>query len=141
MLSPLDSTNVDSDRPIPPSKSGFDNAEQSLAPPPAYDAPSGSTTAVARGTRPTWTRGNHIYISTVNDSVKGQWTIDPNLIIPSSLLPAVADGERLDNCHLTCHNGSIKAELSLVSEKPTKSYLFAQTHNGTVELRVVSLWP
>ena len=138
MLLPLESTKLDDDRPIPPSKSGFDDTEQPLAPPPAYDAPSGSSRPVVGVTRPNWTRGNHVYISSANGSVKGQWTIDPNLVIPPNLLPAVEDGERLDHFHVVSNNGSVKADLSLVSEKPTKSWLFAQSLNGSVQVRVVS---
>lgn len=81
-------------------------------------------------------RVNHVYLSEQNSTIKGTWTLDPNVRIPPPFLPKLAPGQPLRTFNATSHNGSVNVYLNLSSDTPTKSDLFTSSHNGTVTVHI-----
>ncbi|KAG8864068.1 hypothetical protein FRB96_006941 [Tulasnella sp. 330] len=123
------------------------NASETGAPvevgqsPPSYDdaniirAPIPGPMANGVGTR---SRVNHIYIKELNRSVKEEWTIDPTIRVPSSLLAPLEKGEERANLRVHAQNGSVQVKVKLISNQPTKSFLYASSMNGSVVLKILS---
>jgi len=105
--------------------------------PPPYADPNLSSSSAAGPSGVNPLRVNHLYIIEKNASVKGDWTVDPNFRIPPLLRPKPEEGERLENIHLESYNNSVNAKLALVSDTPTKSYLFVGSHNSSSTVNIV----
>lgn len=85
-------------------------------------------------------RTNRIYVKDQNNSVKGSWTIDPDVKVPEALLAPIPDGETRENLYLRSHNGSVVAKIRLISDEPTtRSTVNGSSQNGSVTLKIVSL--
>jgi len=85
-------------------------------------------------------RSNFLHITLEHQPVQGTWTIDPTLRIPESLLPHIKfkDGQRVDNLHLSSHHKAVEATLSLISDVPSKSYLYLKSEHAPVTVSIVS---
>lgn len=92
---------------------------------------------------------NYLHLFNKNNSVKGEYVIDPGMIIPTSLLPPLSPEEsEADRKNLSLHstNGSVNGEIWLLgtqgaepidSKKPTKrTTLDIGSDNGSVTARV-----
>ncbi|KAG8982914.1 hypothetical protein FRB93_007735 [Tulasnella sp. JGI-2019a] len=104
--------------------------------PPSYDDATGPRCPVPApspsvDTRP---RVNYICINGQNNSVKGEWNMDPRINVPTSQLK----GEERVNLRLLSQNGSVSGVVRLVSDQPTKSFLHASTQNGSATMTVLS---
>ncbi|KAG8906756.1 hypothetical protein FRB99_006247 [Tulasnella sp. 403] len=58
--------------------------------------------------------------------------------IPAALMPSIPGGQTPYNLLLRSYNGSISAKLLLSSQTPSKSLLFAESHNGKVMLVITA---
>ncbi|KAG8864071.1 hypothetical protein FRB96_006944 [Tulasnella sp. 330] len=125
------------------SPSEYDPAE-SVAPvekgqgPPSYDDTFRAPMPGPARDDATGPRVNHIYIKEANHSVKGEWTIDPTIRVPPSLLASLDKGEERVNLRLHSQNGSVQGRVRLISDQPTKSFLHASSQNGSVALKILS---
>lgn len=104
--------------------------------PPAY-SPSNAPTTQSESD-PTAVRVNYVYASERYKASKGSWTIDPNLRVPSSMLPKIPDGEERQNFYVHSVNGSVEATLRLISDQPTRSTLGGISEYGSVVVKIVS---
>jgi len=113
--------------------------------PPAYSqVASSSQQPLTRHPRAT----NYLYISEQYNSLKGSYTIDPSMSIPSSVLPKLEDDEtELDrkNLRLRTEHGSINADVLFVSPQssatpddvtPKRATLEASSEHGSVNVRL-----
>jgi len=85
-------------------------------------------------------RFNHIYIQQRNHAISGEWTIDPNVRVPESLLHNLPKGAERENLFLESHDYSVSIRLKLISDgpEPTRSTLRAASHDGTVTVKILS---
>jgi len=110
--------------------------ESQVEPPPSYSAyPAASGSA---GSADESIRANHIYIHEGNDSVRGSWTIDPNVQVPPAFLPELPPGQERNNLDLGSRNGVVEGKIRLISDQPTKSFLNATSSNGAVSIKILS---
>ncbi|KAG9028480.1 hypothetical protein FRB95_006422 [Tulasnella sp. JGI-2019a] len=120
-----------------PSESGATNEA-----PPSYGDATGRrgmpTPVPCREVEASRPRVNNIYIKEKNSGVKGEWIIDPDITVPLSLLPEVEEGEERVNLRLHSNNGSVAGKVRLIGDQPTKSYLHASAHNGSVQMKILS---
>ncbi|KAG8982913.1 hypothetical protein FRB93_007734 [Tulasnella sp. JGI-2019a] len=140
--STTDSGSITSESDISPSE--FDSSKSYPTPekgqgPPSYDdATDGRRSVPAPSpsvdTRP---RVNYICIKERNSSVRGEWSIDPRIKVPASLLAELDKGEERVNLRLHSQNGSVSGVVRLVSDQPTKSFLHASSQNGSVTMKVL----
>jgi hypothetical protein len=86
-------------------------------------------------------RTNFLYSKEEHHSIKGSWTIDPNVRIPRSLLIEVPEGEERKNLYLRSEHGHTSAKLALISDEPTKSVIDVSSGQGHVSLKIVSRFP
>lgn len=106
------------------------------APPPAYldvvsynpSTPSGLPAS-----------SNMISISQNNKSIKGTWVVDTNLAIPSSLASSSPSGSANYNLSLTTKNGSIAADVALVSGGSDRATMFLHGYNGSIKFNLVCM--
>ncbi|KAG8864072.1 hypothetical protein FRB96_006945 [Tulasnella sp. 330] len=80
-------------------------------------------------------RVNHICIKEQSENIKGEWTIDPNVRVPSSLVSRIQPGEAGQNLVLESKNGSVAGKVRLISDKPSKSIIHASSHSGSVTMK------
>ncbi|KAG8982915.1 hypothetical protein FRB94_007699 [Tulasnella sp. JGI-2019a] len=80
-------------------------------------------------------RVNHICIKEQTNSVKGEWTIDPNVRVPASLMAGMQEGEERVNLALHSKNGSVAGKIRLISDLPSKSFIYASSQNGSVTMK------
>jgi len=74
-----------------------------------------STSAPVACSPPALPKSNFLTIKRSNTSLKGTYVIDPDLVVPEAMLPALESGEvERKNLRLHCENGSINAEVWLV---------------------------
>jgi hypothetical protein len=132
--------------------------EQDL-PPPAYDA---STTLqqplASYGTPPQETRiipppANFVSIVRKDNSIRENFAINPDMVIPLSFLPALADGEtesERKNLGLQTRDGSIDTEIWLINNESTRiqesgvqglrrTALLMSSRDGDVSAKIVGL--
>ena len=132
-------------------------------PPPTYslgpslpgDPPGASTDARAQQpghltqtTLPRVKPCNYLSLTRTVNSVKGVFVVDPTLRIPSSLLPALEDGETEDdrkNLRLVSSHGSVDVNIFLLagergeSETGTaRTRMLVGSYNGSIVARLVS---
>ncbi|KAG8864113.1 hypothetical protein FRB96_006987 [Tulasnella sp. 330] len=83
-------------------------------------------------------RVNHIYIKEQNGyhNAKVGWTIDPTIRVPPSLLASLEEGEARANLRLHTQVGSVTAKVRLISDQPTKSFLYASSEHGSVTVKI-----
>ena len=107
MLIPEDNKHRDTqsgDRPLPPPPPSVPVPSDSAEPPPAYTdsdfqpntpraVPSPSTSTSTTETHGRLRPTNYVCISQKHAALKGQYTVDPGLVIPPALLPAPSEGE------------------------------------------------
>ncbi len=83
---------------------------------------------------------NYVYISDLNNSVKGSWTIDTDLSPPPAFLAPLEQSER-KNLYVHARSGSLNAKIRLIS-LPKAVYERATFHcssqNGSVRVYIVS---
>ena len=106
------------------------------APPPAYldvvhYTPS-TTSDVPAGS-------NMISISQTNKSIKGTWVIDTRLAIPSSLASSSSSGSANYNLFLSTKNGTIAADVALVSGGSDRATMFLHGYNGSIKFNLVCM--
>ncbi|KIO21614.1 hypothetical protein M407DRAFT_28822 [Tulasnella calospora MUT 4182] len=89
-------------------------------------------------TSPPSARVNHLSIYRHNDSVRGSYTVDVDLVVPPQLLPDAVPGEALNNLKLTSNNGSVTADVVLVGRGDKRASLLAESKNGSVKFKVLS---
>ncbi|KAG9044248.1 hypothetical protein FS837_008567 [Tulasnella sp. UAMH 9824] len=89
-------------------------------------------------TSPPSARVNHLYLNKNGDSVNESYTVDVNLVVPSQLLPDVADGEALDNLKLVSYYGSVTADVALVGQGTKRASLVADSKHGNVKFKLLS---
>ncbi|KAG8876550.1 hypothetical protein FRB97_004103, partial [Tulasnella sp. 331] len=80
---------------------------------------------------------NCLYIREKREPIRGAWTIDPAIRIPPGLLAGVKSKKRMDNLNLYSWE-QIQALLTLASGTPTKSHLVVESHQGMVQVDIVS---
>ncbi|KAG8864069.1 hypothetical protein FRB96_006942 [Tulasnella sp. 330] len=107
--------------------------------PPSYDLSIlGMTPGPARADTATGPRVNYIYIKRANHDIKGEWTIDPTVRVPPSLLSPLDEGEERANLRLHSQHHSVRGKVRLISDQPTKSFLHASSPNGSVTMKILS---
>jgi hypothetical protein len=88
---------------------------------------------------------NFISIILVNESVKGTFVVDPNIVVPPTLLPPLEDGtqeEDRKNVQLQSTNGSVDVTVILVKDaKPStkRPTVHVQSRHGPVTAKLVSI--
>ncbi|KAG8975240.1 hypothetical protein FRC05_006183 [Tulasnella sp. 425] len=102
--------------------------------PPPYDAAGPSSPP----TGPPSARVNHLYIHRKNDGVRGNYTVDVDLVVPPQLLPDPAPEETMDNLRLSSNNGNVNADVALVGRGDKRASLVAKSKNGNVKFKLVS---
>lgn len=70
-------------------------------------------------------------MSRVNGSVKGVWAINPSLFMPASFLPPVKDVDERPNVSLHAVNGSVDAELYIITPSSCSTGFTAPTSGTT----------
>jgi hypothetical protein len=80
---------------------------------------------------------NGIVLSHSNKSIKGAWVIDTRLDVPSSLASSSSSGAANYNLSLTSRNGSIAADVSLISGAPDRATMLLHGHNGSIKFNLV----
>ncbi|TDL24529.1 hypothetical protein BD410DRAFT_719430, partial [Rickenella mellea] len=101
--------------------------------PSSTSEPSSSSTLTPERQYPPLPRQNHLSISRHNASVKGTWVIDPQLQVPTAALPPLAPGVVRKNFELQADNGSINAEVWIVS--PDQGNTDKKTAPATVHVK------
>ncbi|KAG9050161.1 hypothetical protein FS837_007460 [Tulasnella sp. UAMH 9824] len=114
--------------PVVREDSGFTN-------PPPYNSAGPSSPPP---TSPPSARVNHLYIYRHNDSVRGSYTVDVDLVIPPQLLPNPVPGEALHNLKLASNNGGVTGDVVLVGRGDKRASLVAESKNGGVKFKVLS---
>jgi len=83
-------------------------------------------------------RVNQLYIVEKAAPIRGRWIVDPCLLIPPGLLPAVKSKKRMDNLRLYSRNKPVQAILALLSETKSKSFLSMQSKFGAVTVDITT---
>ncbi|KAG8982911.1 hypothetical protein FRB94_007703 [Tulasnella sp. JGI-2019a] len=139
MIFPPDSKNATTVSGSDLATSEYDHSESSAVPekgqgPPSYNDATGS----ANDAFVTGPRVNYIYVHERDGHIKGEWTIDPTVTVPPSLLAELKEGEERANLRLHSQDGHVAGRVRLVSDKPTKSFLFASSKDGHVKMSILS---
>ncbi|KAG8950323.1 hypothetical protein FRC04_007765 [Tulasnella sp. 424] len=103
--------------------------------PPPYDTAGPSS---PRPTGPPSARVNHLYIHRKHDGVRGNYTVDVDLVVPTQLLPDPTPGEAMDNLRLSSDHGSVNADVVLVGRGDKRASLVATSKNGSVKFKLLS---
>ncbi|KAG8993714.1 hypothetical protein FRB90_000614 [Tulasnella sp. 427] len=112
---------------------GRDDSEYSNPPPYNTAGPSSPQPA-----GPFSARINHLYLSRQNDSVKGSYTVDVDLVVPAQLIPNVVQEDGADNLRLYSHNGNVAGDVVLIGRGDKRASLVAESKNGNVTLKLLS---
>ena len=80
---------------------------------------------------------NGIALSQTNKSIKGTWVIDTRLTVPSSLSSSSSSGPSNYNLSLSTKNGSIKADVALISGAPDRAVMLLHGYNGSIKFNLV----
>lgn len=83
-------------------------------------------------------RVNRVYLDENHSSVKGSWTIDPNVQLPPSLQVPAPKGEEGTNFYVSSKHGNVTPSLRLISDQPTTSTLHARSEHGNLTVKIVS---
>ncbi|KAG8864070.1 hypothetical protein FRB96_006943 [Tulasnella sp. 330] len=134
-VTPSESNNMDIEY-VPPGISPDDPPEagpstQAAQAPPSYDGSNYPPPPNISATR----RVNHICIKEQREDIKGEWTIDPNIRVPSSLVDQIQQAEAGANLVLESKNGSVAGKVRLISDKPSKSIIHASSDAGSVVMK------
>ena len=114
-----------------------------LGSPPAYqddtksspsDLPAGSNTSNAPDAS---NASNGIALTRNNDSIKGVWVIDTRMPILSSLASSSSSGSANYNLSLSTKNGSIKADVALISGAADRANMLLHGYNGSIKFNLV----
>jgi len=94
---------------------------------------------------------NFLALFRPNDSIRGTYTIDPDMCIPASLLPPLGRGESENdrkNLKLESCNGLIDVEIFLLGERAgngvktsRRTSIDVKSSNGSVSVKLVRLAP
>jgi len=83
---------------------------------------------------------NYLSLYRPNSPIKGIYTLDPNLYIPSSLLPPLGRGEsesNRKNLKLMSANGAIDVEIFLLGQGPSRrTTMDVKSSNGSVHVKL-----
>ena len=82
---------------------------------------------------------NMVSISQTNKSIKGSWVINTRLSVPSSLASSSSSGYANYNLSLSTMNGSIAADVALVSGASARATMFLHGYNGSVKFNLVCM--
>ena len=82
---------------------------------------------------------NMISISQTNKSIKGTWVIDTRLATPSSLASSSSSGSANYNLALSTKNGTIAADVALVSGGSDRATVFLHGYNGSIKFNLVCM--
>jgi len=118
-------------------------------PPPSYSpldgqASGSSSPSVTFKTKPT----NYLALSNDNDTIRGEFVIDPSISIPSSMLPPLCDSkteEDRENLSLKSKNGSVHADIWLLGPSgdtkidPRRTTISLLSSNGSISAEVRTL--
>ncbi|SRR5258706_1812343 len=108
-----------------------DHQPDTPVPPPAYqDVTRNSPLDLPAGS-------NGIALSQTNKSIKGIWVIDTRLTVPSSLSSSSSSGSANYNLSLSTKNGSIKADVALISGAPDRATMLLHGYNGSIKFNLV----
>ena len=80
---------------------------------------------------------NGIVISQTNKSIKGTWVIDTRLAVPSSLASSSSSGSANYNLSLSTKNGSIAANVALISGLSDRATMLLRGYNGSIKFNLV----
>jgi len=108
-----------------------DHQPNTPASPPAYqDAISDPPSDLPAGS-------NGIALSQTNKSIKGTWVIDTRLTVPSALSSSSSSGSANYNLSLSTKNGSIKADVALISGAPDRATMLLHGYNGSIKFNLI----
>ncbi|KAG9311559.1 hypothetical protein JVU11DRAFT_7764 [Chiua virens] len=84
---------------------------------------------------------NFLALSNDHDSIRGEFVIDPSIVIPSTLLPPLADRKNLS---LTSENSSIKAQIWLLGQRaaakaPQRTTIALASTHGSIHATLHTL--
>src|SRR5882724_6658540 len=129
-------TKIEAEDALPPSYTEAAPSPSSLPPPSPPPVASSSLSAPSRLLSPPT---NYLTISRLDDSVKGKYTIDPSIRMPSSVIPSLGKHGRTLNAYLKSNN-SIDVVIQLIRGPEAKgpAQLEALSLNGSVTVTVVS---
>jgi hypothetical protein len=104
-------------------------------PPPSYTLSTSSPPPKA---------SNFVAISKSNGHVKGSWTIDPSLLVPTSFLPSLAEHETRKNFSASTNNGVIDLDLTIVPSnndiiqgEKKRATIYLNSNNGMLTAKLV----
>lgn len=80
---------------------------------------------------------NGFTLSQTNKSIKGTWVIDTRLTVPSSLSSSSSSGSANYNLSLSTKNGSIKADVALISGASDRAIMLLHGYNGSIKFNLV----
>ncbi|KAG9027490.1 hypothetical protein FRB95_007670 [Tulasnella sp. JGI-2019a] len=108
--------------------------------PPAYASnTNASTSSTKKSSSIDWgttMRVNILHIHEKHQPIIGAWIVDPGMHVPLGLLTDVKLKKRMDNLNLYSRHKQIRAQLTLASESPTKSFLTMETHHGPITVDI-----
>jgi len=118
-------------------------------PPPSYSpldgqASGSSSPPVTFKTKPT----NYLALSNDNDTVRGEFVIDPSISIPYSMLPPLCDNkteEDRENLSVKSKNSSVHADIWLLGPSgdakinPRRTTIFLHSSHGCISAQVRTL--
>lgn len=124
-------TGLDRTTYLHPIQAGEDHQPNVPAPPPAYQDVIGYSSSHLPAA------SNGIVISQTNKSIKGTWVIDTRLAVPSSLASSSSSGSANYNLSLSTKNGSIAANVALISGVPDRATMLLRGYNGSIKFNLV----
>ena len=80
-----------------------------------------------------------ISISHNNGSIKGSWVIDTRLTVPTSLASSSSSSSANYNLSLSTKNGSIAADITLISGASDRAAMFLHDYNGSIKFNLVCM--
>jgi len=107
------------------------------ASPPAYkDVVDGALPGLPLADLPA--ASNMISISRNNKSIKGTWVVDTRLAVPLLLASSSSSsGPTNYNLSFSTKNGSIAADVALISGAPDRATMFLHGYNGSVKFNLI----
>jgi len=121
------------------------DTDPTLDPPPTYSPPRPAQPRPTGSDRPTvvWPTAkpsNFTSIIRYHDSIKENFTIDPTMYIPRSLLPPLVPEEERKNLKLESHHGSISVGIFLAgggAGRGGRTRLDVRSTHGRIDIKLV----
>jgi len=109
------------------------------SPPPYLQSNSDSAPICPASTSVAFARTNYLECTETDRAIKGTWTIDSSLVVPSSVLEQQqwdeSEGPR-PNLNLSCKNNGVKGEIVLCGPADDVVYLRVNSEYGALNLKV-----